>query len=201
MARRSLTRLYDSPSEARQVVADLEAAGVPQDDISMVASNRDDWHRPEGDTKAGTGAAAGGTAGAVIGGGAGLLAGLGALAIPGLGPVVAAGWLISTAVGAIAGGAAGAATGGLFGALTKEGVPEEEAHVYAEGVRRGGSLVTVRTDETRTSSVERIMNARSPVNWAEREKAYRSEGWERFDPNAPAWQPRDRRLERQPPVV
>jgi hypothetical protein len=103
MAGRTVTRLYDSPNEARQVVGDLESAGVPHDDISMVVSNHD--------RKAGTGAAAGGTAGAVIGGGAGLLAGLGALAIPGVGPVVAAGWLISTVVGAVAGGAAGAATG------------------------------------------------------------------------------------------
>jgi hypothetical protein len=198
MAGRTVTRLYDSPSEARQVVGDLESAGVPHDDISMVASNHD---RHEDDNKAGTGAAAGGTAGAVIGGGAGLLAGLGALAIPGVGPVVAAGWLISTVVGAVAGGAAGAATGGLIGALTKEGMPEPEAHVYAEGVRRGGSLVTVRTDETRTSTVERIMNARSPVDWTERERAYRSEGWERFDSSAPAWEPRDARLERRPPVT
>jgi hypothetical protein len=67
-----------------------------------------------------------------------LLAGLGLLAIPGLGPVVAAGWLASTALGAVAGGAAG----GLIGALTAAGVSQEDAHVSAEGIRRGGTLVT-----------------------------------------------------------
>jgi hypothetical protein len=60
MAGRTVTRLYDSPSEARQVVGDLESAGVPHDDISMVASNHD---RHEDDNKAGTGAAAGGLQG------------------------------------------------------------------------------------------------------------------------------------------
>ena len=75
-----------------------------------------------------------------MGGTAGLPAGLGLLAIPGLGPVVAAGWLAATAVGA----AAGAATGGIVGALTEAGVSEEEAHSYAEGVRRGGTLVSAR---------------------------------------------------------
>ena len=44
---------------------------------------------------------------------------------------------------ALAGAGIGAAAGGLLGALTGMGIPEEEAHVYAEGVRRGGTLVTV----------------------------------------------------------
>ncbi len=197
MASRVITRLYDSHADASQVVTDLEAAGVPHDDISLVANNRDDWHRTDRDGDAGTGAATGATAGAVIGGGAGLLAGLGALAIPGVGPVVAAGWLVATLAGAVAGGAAGAAAGGLIGSLTKEGVPEREAHVYAEGVRRGGSLVTVRTDEAHALTAERIMDARRPTDWMERDRAYRAEGWERFDPNAPAWEPRDPRLERE----
>ena len=65
------------------------------------------------------------------------------LAIPGLGPVVAAGSLVSTLVGA----GAGAAIGGLAGSLAEAGVDERDAHLYAEGVRRGGALVTVRTTD------------------------------------------------------
>jgi hypothetical protein len=64
-------------------------------------------------------------------------------AIPGLGPVVAAGWLTATAVGA----AAGAATGGIVGALTEAGVSKDDASLYAEGVRRGGTLVSARVPE------------------------------------------------------
>jgi uncharacterized membrane protein len=187
MATRTITRLYDAYADAAQVVTDLEAVGVPDSDISIVTNNRDDRHATEGN--AGTGAATGATAGALIGGGAGLLAGIGALAIPGIGPVVAAGWLVSTLAGAVTGGAAGAATGGLTGSLTKSGVPDREAHVYAEGVRRGGSLVTVRTDDARAVVVERIMDRRRSINWTERDRTYRSEGWERFDPDAPAYTP------------
>src|SRR5439155_20856442 len=91
-------------------------------------------------TDAATAAGTGASIGTVVGGGAGLLAGLGMLEIPGIGPVVAAGWLVSTAAGA----AAGAAAGGLIGSLTGAGVSKEHAHIYAEGVRRGGSLVTAR---------------------------------------------------------
>ena len=187
MATRTITRLYDAYADAAQVVTDLDSAGVPDSDISIVTNNRDDRHATEGN--AGTGAATGASAGALIGGGAGLLAGIGALAIPGIGPVVAAGWLVSTLAGAVTGGAAGAATGGLIGSLTKSGVPEREAHVYAEGVRRGGSLVTVRIDDARVVEVERIMDSRRSIDWTERDRTYRSEGWERFDPDAPAYTP------------
>ena len=109
--------------------------------------------------KAGSGAAAGASVGAALGGGAGLLAGLGLLAIPGLGPVVAAGWLAATAVGAVAGGAAG----GLVGSLTSAGVNPEHAEIYAEGVRRGGSIVTARVDDTLAPRAESLLSDRGAI--------------------------------------
>jgi len=201
MATRSIIRLYDNHADATRVVRDLEAAALPHDDISIVGNDRDGRYASDRgpnsardrDSDAGTGAATGATAGAVIGGGAGLLAGIGAIAIPGIGPVVAAGWLVATLAGAATGAAAGAATGGLVGSMTNAGVPEREAHVYAEGVRRGGWLVSVRTDDARAGDVERIMDMSRPMDWAERERAYRSEGWERFDPDAPAYTSPQRR--------
>jgi hypothetical protein len=39
---------------------------------------------------------------------------------------------------------AGGAAGGVVGALIEAGVGENEAAGYAEGVRRGGTLVTIR---------------------------------------------------------
>src|SRR3954449_11013464 len=139
----TISRLYDTYSDAERAVSRLEAAGVPHSDISIVANNSDNWFgsstgkvdrdRDGVDDRA-EGAGAGAGIGAAVGGTAGLLAGLGLLAIPGLGPVVAAGWLASTAALALAGGTAG----GIIGALTQAGVSEDEANVYAEGVRRGG---------------------------------------------------------------
>lgn len=117
----------------------------------------------------------------MIGAGAGLLAGLGVLAIPGLGPVVAAGWLASTAVGAVAGAAAGSATGGLLGALKREGVDEADANVYAEGVRRGGTLVAVRADDARIADIEAVLNRNAGIDAATRGVAYRQEGWTRYE--------------------
>lgn len=173
MATRTITRLYDTYDDATRVVADLEAAGIRHDDISLVGQE----HATE--NRAGTGAGIG----AVVGGGAGLLAGIGSLAIPGVGPVVAAGWLVATLAGAVVGGGAG----GLVGSLVHTGVSDEEAQVYAEGVRRGGSLVTVRTDDVRAVEVERIMNSRTYVDWRARNRDYRDNGWTGFDEAAPPY--------------
>ena len=199
MATRTLTRLFDNHDDAVAVVSSLEAAGFSHDDVSIVASNHDTRYTTAGsgtgtDTVAaaeagGTGAGTGATLGTVLGGGAGLLAGIGAMAIPGVGPVVAAGWLISTLTGAGIGAAVVGGVGGLVGSLTHAGVPEHDAHVYAEGVRRGGSLVTVKTDETRAAAAEQILNGRSYVDPTARRAEYASTGWERFDDKAPAYVP------------
>ena len=181
---RTVTGLFDSFDAATQAVRDLEAAGIPHRDISIVANNAENqWSSPTGHgaEKPGSGAAAGASMGAALGGGAGLLAGLGLLAIPGLGPVVAAGWLAATAVGAVAGGAAG----GLVGSLTNAGVSPEHAEIYAEGVRRGGSIVTARVGDTLASRAESILSSRGAVDPNVRAAAYRELGWTRFDQKAP----------------
>ena len=40
----TISRLYDSYSEASKAVANLEAAGVKHNDISILASNADNWY-------------------------------------------------------------------------------------------------------------------------------------------------------------
>ncbi len=181
--------LYDRYDDASRAVADLHAAGVPAEDISLIAHKGDSdyYTAPDESTPAGKGAAIGG----VLGGGAGLLTGLGLMAIPGVGPVVAAGWFASMLAGAAAGAVAGAATGGIIGSLTEHGVPEEHAHVYAEGVRRGGVLVTTRGDDTLHPKVDPIYRRTGAIDPVERGKIYRGEGWSAFDPDAPHYTPEE----------
>lgn len=204
-----ISRLFDDYSNAARAVSELESAGLPADDISIVANNSEGWYREDGRPVAGDravagdrgvyrdrdgggvidrdhdgvddrteGATAGAGIGATVGGIAGLLAGLGLLAIPGIGPVVAAGWLASTAALAAAGGAAG----GIIGGLTQAGVSEDEAHAYAEGVRRGGTLVTAQVPDRDASRYEAILD-RSAVSMEERTAFYRKTGWSKFNPN------------------
>jgi hypothetical protein len=166
----------------------LEQAGIDHDKISIISNNSDNWHaghkHSDGENDTAEGAGKGATTGAALGGGAGLLAGLGMLAIPGLGPVVAAGWLAATLAGAVGGAAVGAATGGLLGALKDAGHSDDEAQVYSEGVRRGGTLVTVKADDDMAARAETILNQRSGADAATRGQAYRAGGWSKFDASA-----------------
>jgi hypothetical protein len=196
----TISRLYDTYADAQQAVRGLEAAGIPHSDISIVANNSDNWYSAgnkvdrdrDGVDDRAESAGKGAGIGAGIGGTAGLLAGLGLLAIPGLGPVVAAGWLAATAVGA----AAGAATGGIVGALTEAGISKEDAHVYAEGVRRGGTLVSARVPDADRARLEAVLD-RSAVNLRDRSAAWQKAGWKTFDPASKPYGADEVRKERQ----
>lgn len=184
---KTITRMFDTREHALAAVRDLEAAGFPHEHLGIVASNADNTgithtgtdHVAHSDAAEGakSGTGIGATLGTLVGGGAGLAAGLGAIAIPGIGPIVAAGALVA----ALTGAGAGAVAGGLVGSLTGAGVSEADAHVYAEGMRRGGSLVTVSTDDTRTAEAERILDSHSPVDVRARESDYRAGGWNGYD--------------------
>jgi hypothetical protein len=101
------------------------------------------------------------------------------LAVPGVGAVVGAGWLAAVLGSMAVGGVAG----GLLGALTNAGIREEDAQVFVEGVRRGGTLVVARVPQTELPGIEAMMN-QSAVNLGERRDLYRRSGWQSFDPNA-----------------
>jgi hypothetical protein len=188
MTTSTVVALFDDYNDAHSAVRELEGAGIPSSNISLVANNAANrygtYHnyslerrneRAE-ESAAGPGAAIG----AVVGGGVGLLTGIGAMAIPGVGPVVAAGVLVATLAGAVV----GAAAGGLVGALVRMGVPREHADIYAEAVRRGGTLVTVQMDDTWHQRVTDILNRHAPVDIEERVASWRKAGWQRFDETA-----------------
>ena len=40
----TISRLYDNYTDAQRAVDDLEAAGVPHSDISLVANNSEGWY-------------------------------------------------------------------------------------------------------------------------------------------------------------
>ncbi|MFT2215670.1 general stress protein [Rhizobium giardinii] len=174
----TVTGLFDHYSDATSAVDQLKAAGISEDDISIVSKNADGRYK---DNDVGEDAGKGAGIGAAVGGVGGLLTGLGIMAIPGVGPVVAAGWLAATAAGAVTGAVVGGAAGGLIGALTDSGVDERDAHVYAEGVRRGGTLVTAKVDEGRAAEAEAILQRSNWVDLPTRRTAYEGQGWTGFD--------------------
>ena len=102
----TISRLYNSYPAAQDAVNALEAAGVKHGDISIIASNADEWYDAkkhtfpdrdlDGKDDRAEAAGAGAGLGAAAGGAVGAATGLGLMAIPGVGPVVAAGWLVAT---------------------------------------------------------------------------------------------------------
>lgn len=173
----TITSLFDSYDDAAMAVKHLRAAGVPEADFSLVATGKDARTHVPDDSSDSTAAGTGASLGALLAGSAGLLAGLGLMAIPGIGPVVAAGWLASTAAGVAAGGVAG----GLLGSLVSAGVDHADAEVYAEGVKRGGTLVTARVDDPMAAEVHDILDRTRRVNLADRRSEYQQQGWNGFD--------------------
>ena len=180
--------LFNNLGEAQAVVKDLVAGGIERDDIGFMANEKQatpsqantNVEREGGDVA--SGALAGAGTGAAIGGVAGLALALAPLAIPGIGPIVAA--------GPIAAALTGAGIGAVAGGLTRLGVPEQDAHYYAEGVRRGGILVTVAADDQREADAAAdILRRHGAVDIDERASEWKKQGWEgRFEADTAAAQ-------------
>jgi hypothetical protein len=187
----TICRLYDSYADANRVVLALEAAGVPPSETSVISNNSDTWYkanktagpvpqRKDDASGEGSGKGEGAILGATIGATAATAASLVTmLAIPGVGAVVGAGWLAAMLGSMAIGGVAG----GLLGALSNAGISEQDAQVFVEGVRRGGTLVAARVPQAQLPRVMPLMN-QSAVNLQERGDLYRKTGWLSFDPNA-----------------
>jgi hypothetical protein len=177
---KTVAGLYQSFEEADRVTRALEAAGFEKGAISVIARDQAlaEHLGPEPRVRDVTaGASTGALAGGIGGGLLGLLAGLGSLLIPGVGPVIAAG-SIASALGLTAGGAGvGAAVGGILGAVTSLSVTEEEAEVYAEGVKRGNILIAVQAPEARAEEASRIILENGAQDYRELRETWRSQGW------------------------
>jgi hypothetical protein len=171
---------YDNIQTAYNVANDLVDAGFSRNDISVVASDTKNEYAAYVDDRyvdAGDDVAKGAGIGAAIGGLGGLLVGLGALAIPGVGPIIAAGPLLA----ALTGAGVGAVTGGIVGALVDLGVPDEEAQIYSEGLRRGHVLVIAQVADASTNAVTRMMQRPGLIDIQRQAETWRASGWKSFD--------------------
>jgi uncharacterized membrane protein len=180
---KTIVGVFHSVHDAQDAVRELEANGIPRDQISIVANKNavgyDTMDSADRDKTADVVADAG--IGAAIGGVGGLLlSAAGAITIPVIGPILAAGPIAA----ALTGAGIGAAAGGLIGALTESGIPEEDAKQYAEGVRRGDVLVTVRADDMYANQVCDILDRHDAVDVDDRVKNWRDRGWSGYREDA-----------------
>ncbi len=66
---------------------------------------------------------------------------------------------------------------GFLSSLKSLFVPDEDSHAYAEGMRRGAAVVTVKVEESRLDSAMDIMEQNGAVDLDEREAEWRKSGW------------------------
>lgn len=173
---KTVVGLFHDSIDVGQVIHELNTLGFDNKHISVVANDPNDdsdtdRDRVVSDTEADTGAGIGAATGALAGGAAGILAALGLLAVPGIGPLLAAGPIVA----AFAGAGVGAAAGGLLGGLIGLGIPEHEARKYEEAVRRGGTLVSVSTDDSQAERVAEIMSSHNAADIDKLSTSWRQE--------------------------
>ncbi len=181
---KTVVGLFDDRAAAKAAVRELIGEGFKRDDIGLMAKRleaeprdveieyvEEDGHEQIEDMAKGAGT------GAAIGGAAGLLLSLSALAIPGIGPVLAAGPLAAL----IAGAGVGATAGGLISGLTRLGLDDADADTYAEGLRRGGTLVSVNAADDRADRAVSVLKRQGAIEIDKRAAEWRKDGWSGFD--------------------
>jgi hypothetical protein len=156
-ATEAIAGFFHTREEGQAAEQALLSSGFTRDEVSFVAGDTNGHQIPAVGPLESTGAESEAAGDALVGGMVGLAAGMVAVVLPGIGPLVAAGPLAGTLAGAIGGLGLGAAAGGVIGLLRDHGVSEEEARFFAEGVKRGGSLVTVRTGEDRMDQARKTL--------------------------------------------
>lgn len=180
VSQKTVVGLFDDMSAAKKAIDNLQSAGIARNNISLIAGNESGKYSDyaSGTGEVGKGVAGGAGAGAAVGGGLGLLVGLTALAVPGFGPVIAAGPI----AGALTGAGVGAAGGGVIGGLAAAGVSEPDADYYAEGVRRGGVLVSVRTSDDLADKASDVLDDAGAKDVDEKSREWQSSGWKPKNP-------------------
>jgi hypothetical protein len=171
--------MFENTRDVDQAVEALNRAGFSKAQVGVIARRGVVKEKTSLTTTTEVGAIAGGA----LGGVGGLLVGLNVvtLAIPGIGEVVAAVDLLTVLGATLLGAGIGVIGGGLVGALVGLGLPEHEAHVYAEGVKRGNILITVQTPAERMAEVTNIFRQANAVDISTRRQEWTVEGWTQFE--------------------
>lgn len=176
---RTVVAVFPSRAEAEHVAHDLEALGVPNEEVSIAGGadadraarceKEGEWSRRNIAAAAASGfgwflaglvpliaertRAGASTVGAALGGAAGLIIGLIAIIVGGA-PIAAGGSILTILL--VLG--IGAAAGGFVADLYSRGVSHESDALCLEAVREHGVVVAVHVDGAREADALRVMN-------------------------------------------
>lgn len=175
---KTVVGLFDEIVDAEAVVRELIEEGAQREHISLIRTGSDIYGQSFGAPISGTTAS-----GAAVGGArtelGSLLSNIRTVTLPGIGLTHAAGPL-ATVLSRTEGGERHQ----LLDELIARGISEEDAGCYAEGVRRGCTLVLLRVHDEDAADVAQIMERHGAVNIHERAARWRERRWTGFQPTA-----------------
>lgn len=183
----TIIALYHSLEDARAATDELARGGYRREQISLIAQDAGSKYasfqaqaHPEAQQASDMADATmtGAGTGVMLGTALGLLVAGAALTVPGLGPIIAAGPVATLLATTGAGALAGAAVGSAVGALTAMGVPDEDAALYAEGLRRGGALLTLQAPAAQVAPLTALLKRHDPIDIDEAGARWRAQGWD-----------------------
>lgn len=163
---RNVIAIYSDPARADAAIADLLREGVSEDRICLMSHDATQRYRELAtltDEERRQKAVRGLGGGALLGAATGALIALGVAFVPGFW-IIGAGPLASILGGTGIGAAAGAAAGGIGGALDRLGIPPTESGRYEAAMRRGGTLVAVRSEEPEAPRVAATLERHGPLD-------------------------------------
>ncbi|HLK66679.1 MAG TPA: hypothetical protein VKU19_24760 [Bryobacteraceae bacterium] len=172
---KAIAGFFRTQVEGERAKTALYQAGFTQDEVSFMASDNRPHELPKvGPVLKDSGSESEAASDAFVGGMIGLAAGAIAVVLPGIGPLIAMGPIAA----AIGGMTAGVAAGGVIGLLKDHGITEEKAEFYAEGIHRGGALITVHgVDDDREKTARKIMDGSGAIEVEQLADEWRKSGW------------------------
>ena len=75
---------------------------------------------------------------------------------------------------------------GMWGSLKEFFMPEEDRHVHAEGLHRGGTMLTATVEDGYAEQTYDILEEHGSIDMDEREASWRKDGWSGQATGAPA---------------
>jgi hypothetical protein len=189
MREKTIVALYDHYSDARAATAAIIQAGAAADRIAHLANDSNGDHPPlsinpayareqfDEDSTRQSRFITLGEVGIGIGGLLGFLAYVSPVAIPGIAELAAKGAWVPVVVLAVVGGIIGV----VIGLTTGHDVSGKDSALYTDGLKNGGTLVTVVVDESIAGKVSAAFKSHNPVKVEERPGDWSAEGWVSLD--------------------
>jgi uncharacterized protein (TIGR02271 family) len=177
---KTVVGLFDNFNDAQNALRQLEDTKFDKDDISLIANNAENQYGNQWGTNTASGVGSTDQAATGVSGNVdGLVSNMQTCSIPGIGEAITAGPLAKKL-----GDNEGVAKYNLTSILIDLNVPENDANYYVESVRRGGTLLEMKTSDDRAQQAADIMDANGAINAHHRFEQYQTSGFSRFDENA-----------------